>query len=167
VTNGFSIFKDKAQLELIRKLAAAKGVIIITDSDGAGFKIRSFLGGALPKDSVKHVYIPDVFGKEHRKDAPSKEGKLGVEGISKEILLKSFERAGVIFNEQSEPTRHITKVDLYEDGLTGGKNSHELRSNLLLKLDLPVRLSANALIDVLNAMISFEEYKLAVLELKT
>lgn len=161
-TNGFAIFKDKEQLRMIRKLALAKGVIIITDSDSAGFKIRSFLGGALPKDCVKHVYMPDIFGKERRKNAPSKEGKLGVEGIPKEAILKSLQNAGVLFSEVSEaaaPSRRITKTDFYEDGLTGGADSQRLRTLVLQKLDLPRRLSANAMLDVLNAMLSFEEYK--------
>jgi ribonuclease M5 len=161
-TGGFSIFSDREQLELIRKLAVSKGVIILTDSDGAGFKIRNFLGGALPKDRVRHVYIPDILGKERRKANPSKEGKLGVEGIPKEIIIKSLERAGVLFRETSMPSHRITKLDLYEDGLTGGFESVSLRRRLLVKLGLPERLSANMLVDVLNAMMSYEEYKEAL-----
>lgn len=161
-TGGFSIFKDKEQLEMIRKLAMTRGIIIMTDSDGAGFKIRSFLRGALPKDRVKNVYMPDILGKESRKSEPSKEGKLGVEGIPKEAIIKSLERAGVLFNETSSPTHRITKLDLYEDGLTGGTDSLTLRRSLLAKLGLPARLSANMLVDVLNAMMSYEEYKQAV-----
>jgi ribonuclease M5 len=158
-TGGFSIFKNREQLELIRKLARLKGVIIMTDSDGAGFKIRSFLSGALPKDRVRHVYIPDIFGKERRKAESSKEGKLGVEGIPREVIIKSLEKAGVLFNEADEPARRITKLDLYEDGLVGGKNSLPLRRMLLLRLGLPARLSSNMLVDVLNAMMNFDEYK--------
>jgi ribonuclease M5 len=163
-TGGFSIFKDKEQLELIRKLAMTKGVIIITDSDGAGFIIRNFLSGALPKDRVRHVYMPDIFGKERRKAEPSKEGKIGVEGISKEIIIKSLERAGVLFNETSKPTKRITKLDLYEDGFAGGVGSLEKRRKLLSRLGLPARLSSNMLVDVLNAMMSYEGYKQAVEE---
>jgi ribonuclease M5 len=161
-TGGFSIFKDKEQLELIRKLAMTKGVIIITDSDGAGFIIRNFLSGALPKDRVRHVYMPDIFGKERRKAEPSKEGKIGVEGIPKEIIIKSLERAGVLFNETSKPTKRITKLDLYEDGFSGGVGSLEKRRKLLSRLGLPARLSSNMLVDVLNAMMSYEGYKQAV-----
>jgi ribonuclease M5 len=131
----------------------------MTDSDGAGFKIRSFLSGALPKDRVRHVYIPDIFGKERRKAESSKEGKLGVEGIPREVIIKSLEKAGVLFNEADEPARRITKLDLYEDGLVGGKNSLPLRRMLLLRLGLPARLSSNMLVDVLNAMMNFDEYK--------
>ena len=158
-TGGFAIFRDKAQLELIRKIAQAKGVIIMTDSDGAGFKIRSFLGGALPKEQVRHVYMPDLFGKEHRKAQPSKEGKLGVEGIPKEVIIASLQRAGVLFQETGTPARRITKLDLYEDGLSGGEGSLLKRRVLLAKLGLPERLSANMLVDVLNAMMSYDEYK--------
>lgn len=164
-TGGFSIFKDREQLELIRKLADAKGVIIMTDSDGAGFKIRSFLRGALPKNRVWNVYIPDIYGKEHRKTLPSKEGKLGVEGIPKQEILKCLEQAGVLFDERIEPVRRITKADLYEDGLAGGEGSAAARRRLLDKLGLPARLSANSLLDVFNAMLSYEEYRQAVDEL--
>lgn len=165
-TNGFSIFKDKEKLDLIRRFAEKNGVLIITDSDAAGFKIRHFLGGALPKDKVKHAYIPDIFGKEPRKNSPSKEGKLGVEGIPADAVMKSLERAGVLFEETScDEKRRITKADLFEDGLTGSGNSALKRRKLLKKLDLPQRLSANALVDILNAIYSFEEYKKAVSEL--
>lgn len=158
-TNGFSIFNDKEKLALIRRLADKNGVLIITDSDAAGFKIRHFLGGALPTDEVKHAYIPDIFGKEPRKNAPSKEGKLGVEGIPAEIVMKSLERAGVLYDSSEEPKRRITKVDLYEDGFSGGEGSAEKRRRLLQKINLPARLSANGLLQVLNAILSFEQYK--------
>jgi ribonuclease M5 len=160
-TGGFSIFKNREQLELIRKLAVAKGVIIMTDSDRAGFMIRNFLSGALPKDRVRHVYIPDVKGQERRKSEPSKEGKLGVEGISKELITKSLERAGIPFNETVRPVRRITKLDLYEDGFAGGFKSLEKRRRLLTRLGLPLRLSSNMLVDVLNAMMSYDEYRQA------
>lgn len=161
-TNGFSIFNDREKLELIRKLADKNGVLIITDSDAAGFKIRHYLNGALPKDKVKHAYIPDIFGKEPRKSAPSKEGKLGVEGIPAEAVMRSLERAGVLFEETGESRRLITKVDFVEDGLSGGKDSSEKRRKLLELLDLPSRLSANGLLQVINAMMTYEEYKKAV-----
>jgi ribonuclease M5 len=164
-TKGFSIFKNKEQLELIRRLAASKGILIITDSDSAGFKIRSFLGGTIPKQQVKHAYIPDIFGKEQRKTQASKEGKLGVEGVPKIVILKSLENAGVLCAEISVPSKKISKTDLYEDGLTGGEGSFEKRQKLLRKLELPMRLSTNALLEVLNAMMDFDEYKRVTHEL--
>ena len=158
-TNGFSIFKDCEKLDLIRKLADKNGVLIITDSDAAGFKIRHFLSGALPPDKVKHAYIPDIYGKEPRKNAPSKEGKLGVEGVPAEAVMKSLERAGVLYEKKDAPRRNITKTDLYEDGLSGGAGSVSRRRELLSLLGLPQRLSANGLLQVLDATLSFEEYR--------
>jgi len=116
-TDGFGIFKDKEKQKLIKRLAQTRGIVILTDSDSAGFKIRSFIGGSVPKDSVIHAYIPDVFGKERRKDAPSKEGKLGVEGIDTEILLEALNRAGVTCESTQEKSRAVTVADLYEAGL--------------------------------------------------
>lgn len=163
-TNGFSIFKDKEKLDLIRRLAEKSGVLIITDSDAAGFKIRHYLNGALPKDKVKHAYIPDILGKEPRKSAPSKEGKLGVEGIPPDAVIKSLERAGVLFEETDNHSekRLVTKADLFEDGLTGGEGSVGKRKKLFSALNLPQRLSTNGLLDVINTIYSFEEYKEAV-----
>ena len=158
-TGGFAIFRNKELLKMIRKLADTKGVIIMTDSDAAGFKIRGYLSGALPKEKVKHVYIPDIMGKERRKVVASSEGKLGVEGIPVERLIQCLEKAGVLFDSTNKPTRRISKTDLYDDGLTGGENSRLLRQSLQKKLDLPVRLTANMLLEVLNAMLSYEEYK--------
>jgi ribonuclease M5 len=165
-TNGFSIFKDKEKLALIRKLCDKTGVLIITDSDAAGFKIRHFLGGALPKDKVKHAYIPDILGKESRKEAPSKEGKLGVEGIPVDAVLRCLECAGVLYEPAEKPRRLITKVDLYELGLSGGQDSASRRQKLLKKLDLPERLSANGLLQVLNVMLTYEEFEIAANELE-
>jgi len=164
-TNGFSIFNDREKLKLIRRLADKNGVLIITDSDAAGFKIRHYLGGALPRDKVKHAYIPDIFGKEPRKDAPSKEGKLGVEGIPADAVMRSLERAGVLYETADAPQTLITKADFYEDGLSGGKGSAARRQKLLALLDLPSRLSANGLLRVINAMMTFDEYKDAVAKL--
>lgn len=166
-TEGFGIFNNKEKQKLIRKLAEAKGLLILTDSDSAGFKIRSFIRGIVPAEQIKHAYIPDIFGKEKRKSEPSKEGKLGVEGVKKEILLDSLEKAGVFCEETDEEAkREITKLDLYEDGLTGRENSDALRKKLLLHLDLPERLTSNALIQVLNTFLTFDEYKNAVKEIK-
>lgn len=164
-TNGFSIFKDREKLSLIRRMAEKNGVLIITDSDAAGFKIRHYLSGALPQDRVRHVYIPDIFGKEPRKNAPSKEGKLGVEGIPASAVMKSLERAGVLCEEAGQPRRRVEKADLFEDGLSGGEGSAERRRRLLQELDLPARLSSNGLLQVINSIYSFEEYKAAVARL--
>lgn len=158
-TNGFGIFKDKEKMELIRRLAPERGILILTDSDSAGFKIRSYIGGSIPKKFVKHAYIPDVFGKEKRKTEYSKEGKIGVEGIEKDTILKALKAAGVTADEVPERNRLITKLDLYEDGFTGGQNSSERRLKLLKVLNLPERLSTNALIDILNCIIDYKDYQ--------
>lgn len=127
-TNGFGIFKDKEKQALIRLLAEKRGIIVLTDSDGAGFKIRSFISGIVPPDRVTHVYTPDIFGKERRKERPSKEGKLGVEGIETRILLEALKKSGVTVEEgekEEAPKRLITSADFYEDGLSGGKQLGE------------------------------------------
>ena len=157
-TNGFSVIKDKEKIELIRYFAKKKGIIILTDSDSAGFKIRNYIKGAVKDGKITNVYIPDVFGKEKRKTAPSKEGKLGVEGIDKEILLKAFEKAGILSSETTEKRDPITKIDLYEAGLTGGKNSSEKRKAVLKRLDMPQLLTTNSMLEILNTMMSREEF---------
>ncbi len=161
-TDGFGIFKNKEKMALIRRLAQTRGIVILTDSDSAGFKIRSYIGGSLPQEQVIHAYIPDITGKERRKNAPSQEGKLGVEGMSARVLMECLERAGVTCEETVEPGRKITKNDLYEDGLSGRPNSLILRKKLLAQLQLPERLSSNALLQVLNVFMTYEEYKQAV-----
>lgn len=157
-TNGFSVIKDKEKIELIRYFAKKKGIIILTDSDSAGFKIRNYIKGAVQEGKITNVYIPDIFGKEKRKTAPSKEGKLGVEGIDKEILLKAFEKAGILSSETTENRDPITKIDLYEAGLTGGKNSSEKRKAVLKRLDMPQLLTTNSMLEILNTMMSREEF---------
>lgn len=157
-TDGFAVFKDKEKQRLIRKLAQTKGIVILTDSDSAGFKIRSFIGGSVPKDSVYHAYIPDVFGKERRKDTPSKEGKLGVEGLDADVLLDSLTRAGVICEQTQEQTRRVTVTDLYEAGLTGQKESSVLRKKFLKSLSLPERLSTSALVQMINIFMTYDEF---------
>ncbi len=161
-TGGFGVFSDGEKLALLRRLAEKRGVIILTDSDGAGFVIRSYLKGALPMGNVKQAYIPDIPGKERRKRTASREGKLGVEGMSPEVILQSLRRAGATFEgenpELPEPERPpITKADLYEWGLTGTQDASERRRTLLRRLKLPEKLSANALLDVLNALYGREE----------
>ena len=157
-TEGFGIFKNKEKQKLIRKLAEKKGVVILTDSDSAGFVIRNFITSIVPNEYITNVYIPDIFGKEKRKTVPSKEGKLGVEGIDKEILLKAFEKAGILSSETPENRDPITKIDLFEAGLTGGQNSAEKRKEVLKKLDMPQLLTTNSMLEILNTMMSREEF---------
>ena len=150
-TDGFSLFSDKQRLTLLRRLAGERGLVILTDSDGGGFVIRNFLRGAIPTEQVKHAYIPDIFGKEKRKSSPSKEGKLGVEGMSPEIILQALRRAGVTVDEEAAaPRPGLSMADLYALGLSGGPGSAALRKKLLQKLKLPEHLTAKALLDVLN-----------------
>ena len=153
---GFSVFNDKEKLAFLRRLANERGLIVLTDSDGAGFVIRNHLKGALPKDKVKQAYIPDVMGKERRKRHAGKEGKLGVEGMKPEVLLEVLRKAGATFLDeetdapvQKEP---LTKADLFELGLTGGTDSSEKRQALLKKLGLPSKLTANGLLEALNLL---------------
>lgn len=160
VTNGFGIFKDEEKLELIRYYARKTGIIILTDSDSAGFQIRNHIKGAVKNGKIYNVYIPDIMGKEKRKVKPSAEGKLGVEGVEKKIILKAFENAGITASESSDNSiPEITKTDLYMLGLSGGNNSSILRKKLLAYLKLPSLLSANSMLEVLNTMISYDELK--------
>ena len=157
-TSGFGIFKDKAQMTLLRRVAETRGLIVFTDADGAGFVIRNHIKSAVPGKYLKHAYTPDVFGKERRKAAPGKEGKLGVEGMSREIILDALRKAGAtIEGEDSVPENQITKQDLMKLGLSGGPNSSELRLKLLKKLNLPERMSPNAMLQALNLLYSLEE----------
>lgn len=159
-TRGFGVMHDKALLELLRKAARTTGLIIFTDSDGAGFVIRNFLKGALPKEGVLHAYIPDIPGKEKRKRAPGKEGLLGVEGMTKEILLSALENAGADLGGEAEkrPGDTITKFDLYTAGLSGKPDSAAKRAAFLEKLRFPAHMSANALLDALNLLYTREEF---------
>ena len=160
-TKGFGIFKDEERLGLLRRLAAERGLIILTDSDGAGFVIRNFLKGAIDPALVKHAYVPDLMGKERRKRQPGKEGKLGVEGMRPEVLEQALRRAGAtVLEEESaaNPGAPITKADLYAAGLTGAPDSAARRKTLLRRLDLPEHLAANAMLSVLNALYTREEF---------
>lgn len=157
-TDGFGIFRDKELQRLIRMLAEKRGILVLTDSDSAGFKIRSFIGSTVDKKYIKHAYIPDIFGKEKRKTEPSKEGKLGVEGVSEEVIMQALANAGVLFENSQSPERPITKLDLYEFGFTGGENSSEKRAALLKYYALPSRLTANALVTVLNCITTYERF---------
>lgn len=156
-TDGFSIFKDKKKLTFIKKLALERGIVVLTDSDHAGFMIRSHISSAVPKSRIKNVYIPDVFGKEKRKAAPSKEGKIGVEGMSTEVILNAFEKAGVTASKVA-CDNPVTTADFFELGLTGGANSKEKRKALCAELDLPEFLSVSSLISCINNMMSKEEF---------
>ena len=156
-TNGFAIFKDKSKLSFIKKLAKERGIIILTDSDHAGFMIRNYISSGVPKEQIKNVYIPDIFGKEKRKDTPSKEGKLGVEGMTKEVILASFEKAGVS-STSSVCDNPITTVDFYDLGLTGGVNSKAKRKAVCKVLDLPEFLSTSSLISCINNFMTKEEF---------
>ncbi len=158
-TGGFAIFNDRDKMELIRRLAAKRGVIILTDSDGAGFLIRSKLSQCLPPGQVKHAYIPDIYGKERRKAKPSKEGKLGVEGMTLETLRDCLIRAGAIIEGApgGDAPQELTKADLFELGLSGGESSADRRKALQRRLKLPERLSANGLLQALRALYTREE----------
>ena len=157
-THGFGIFSDKKQLNLIRSLARTRGIIILTDSDGAGFVIRNYLKGAITCGVVRHAYIPDIFGKERRKVCASAEGKLGVEGIPDDIIAEAVKSAGAE-PAVREDGKKITKVDLFEDGLNGCPDSAARRAVLLRHLSLPEHLSVNALCDVLNSIMTVDQYK--------
>ena len=158
VTNGFGIFKDKKRLALIQKLAAEGPVALLTDSDRAGFLIRGHLAGAIPKASIIQLYTPEIYGKEKRKAHPSAEGKLGVEGMASDLLLKLLDDAGLLEDSvpAADPLR-ITKADLYRLGLSGRDDSAKKRSILLQELDLPQGLSANALPGILSRLMPLGE----------
>lgn len=156
-TNGFGIFKDAELLGLIRYYAKTTGILILTDSDRAGFRIRGYLRGAISEGNIRNIYIPDVFGKEKRKAKPSAEGKLGVEGIDADILREAFRKAGVL-TEESQRSDPITKTDLYLAGLSGTPDCAEQRRALQRRLGLPSQLTAASLLEVLNAMMTREEF---------
>ncbi len=159
-TSGFGIFNDREKQSLIRRMAEARGIVVLTDPDGAGFVIRNFIKGCVDPKLVKHAYIPDVPGKERRKSAPSKEGKLGVEGMRPEMLVEALRRAGATFENGDAPDtkERITKADMYAKGLSGTPESAGARKELLVKLRLPARLTATGLLDVLNAIMTREEF---------
>ena len=159
-TSGFGIFKDGERMNLLRRLAEKRGLIVLTDPDGAGFVIRGHLRGSIPPEQVKHAYVPDIYGKERRKRRGGKEGKLGVEGMRPQVLEAALRRAGATFldgHEAAPAGRPITKADLFVLGLSGGSGAAERRRDLLRRLELPEHLSANALLEVLNALYTREE----------
>lgn len=159
---GFAVFNDREKLAFLRRLAEQRGLIVLTDSDGAGFVIRNYLKGALPRDRVKQAYIPDIPGKERRKRTPGKEGKLGVEGMKPAVLLEALRRAGATFaDEETVGERRkdpITKADLFALGLTGGTDSAAKRRALLKRMDLPEHLTPNGMLEALNLLYGREEF---------
>ena len=162
VTNGFCVFSDDRILESIKKMADETEIVILTDSDSAGFKIRNYIKQSLPKEMVKHAYVPDVHGKEKRKREPGKEGLLGVEGIKDDIILDSLKKAGCTIDGSAtagKEGREITKADLYKAGLSGREGSSEKRNNALAhSLGIPMKISANMLLDLLNRLLSYDEF---------
>ena len=158
-TNGFRVFSDKEKQALIRDIAAKRGILVLTDSDGAGFVIRNFLRGAVPKEQIKHFYIPQIEGKEPRKSKGGREGLLGVEGVSDEIIIAAIRKSGAaIIGEEAAFRGDITKAELCELGLTGGENAAKNRKRLLEHLGLPTYLSTNAMLTAINCLYSFEEF---------
>lgn len=159
-TSGFGVFNDREKQKLLRSLAEARGLVVLTDSDGAGFVIRNFIKGCVDPKYVKNAYIPDVPGRERRKSAPSREGTLGVEGMRPEVLLEALRRAGATFEDgkTENAARRITKADMYARGLSGGPDSAEKRARLIAELGLPQRLTASGLLDVLNALTTREKF---------
>lgn len=164
-TNGFRIFKDKEKVNLIKQLAQKQGIIILTDSDSAGFLIRNHLRGIVPQEQIKNAYIPQIKGKEKRKDHPSKEGTLGVEGVDEDIILKALQNAGAVCNKEKQEL--ITKTDLFNLGLTGGEKSSILRTALLKELKLPHYMSAKAMLEVLNTVTTPKELYTLVERIKS
>lgn len=159
-TSGFGIFNDAEKRKLLQTMAEARGLIVLTDSDGAGFVIRNYIKGCVDPKLVKHAYIPDIYGKERRKSVPSREGKLGVEGMKPQVLLDALIRAGATFDdeENKKTAPRISKADMYARGLSGREGSAEKRAQLIKQLGLPERLTADGLLDVLNATMSREEF---------
>lgn len=157
-TSGFGIFKDKDQQRLLRQIAAKRGLIVFTDSDGAGFVIRNFLKGLIPASQLKHAYIPDIPGKERRKASAGKEGLLGVEGMTPQIILDALRRSGATIEGESElQSSAITKQDFMALGLSGGAGSSEKRASLMAKLGFPKHMSSNALLQAVNLLYTLPE----------
>lgn len=163
-TNGFGIYNDKAKLKFIKRLADERGIIVLTDSDHSGFQIRHYLSSGVPKDKIKHIYIPDIYGKEKRKKEPSKEGKLGVEGMSEKLLLDLFHKANICA-ENVVLENPVTNFDLYDMGFSGTPNAKENKKKLLKALDLPEFLSTNSLLSYINSSMTRDDFISLVSEL--
>ncbi len=165
-TNGFRIFKNKNQVEMIKRLSNTNGILILTDSDAAGFMIRNHIKNIAPNGNIKQAYIPDIYGKEKRKEKPSKEGKLGVEGVSQSVIIDAIIKSGAIIEDMQDNIKQenrdakvISKLDFFEDGLSGGEKSKEKRLEFIKYLNLPEHLSTNSLLEVVNNIITYDEYK--------
>ena len=165
-TGGFRIFNDKAKQSMIRKLGQKNGVIVLTDSDSAGFVIRNFLKSILPSEKIKHAYIPEILGKEKRKEKASKEGLLGVEGVEVEIIKKALDML-ITENKSSCNSLKVTKSVFFADGFTGRENSSIKRNALIEKLKLPKYITTNALLEYINIVLDFETYKLYLDEINS
>ncbi len=166
-TDGFAIFKDREKQRLIRFLAQNRGIIIMTDSDSAGFQIRSFVNSIVKNGNIKNVFIPDIYGKEKRKSEASKEGKLGVEGMKNDVITAALEKAGVLCSENEKSClAEITHTDFFCDGISGGENSSEIRKRLAMHLQLPSKISSSQLLKIINSYMTYEEYKEAVANVK-
>lgn len=157
VTNGFGIYKDADTVALVRHYAETSGLVILTDSDSAGFRIRGHIKSIVPKGDIVNVYIPEIFGKEKRKAAPSKEGLLGVEGVPADIIREAFEKAGIVGETVSDKEK-ITKMDFYDVGLSGGQDSSRRRRLMCQRLGLPLKLTANALLEIVNSMLDRQQF---------
>lgn len=164
-TNGFRIFQDAEKVALLRELAKRTGLVVLTDSDAAGFRIRNYLKGCIREGRIYHAYIPEVLGKEKRKAKPSAAGMLGVEGVPAQAIRKALERAGISAGEGPR-LRPVTKADFVQDGLSGAGGSQQRRVELLRQLDLPRYLSANSLLEIINTLYTYDEYKQLVYNLK-
>ena len=165
-TEGFGVFKDKEKQELLRTLGEKRGLLVLTDGDSAGMLVRNYIRNIVPAEQITDVYVPDLYGKEKRKDKPSKEGKLGVEGIPDDILIEALKKAGVTEEGDVRPAvsneRLITRMDFYRDGLAGGPNSKAKRLALQSALGLPERMTGKQLLRIINMMVSYDEYRALV-----
>ncbi|MBO6153031.1 MAG: DUF4093 domain-containing protein [Clostridia bacterium] len=165
-TEGFGVFKDKEKQELLRTLGEKRGLLVLTDGDSAGMLIRNYIRNIVPAEQITDVYVPDLYGKEKRKDKPSKEGKLGVEGIPDDILIEALKKAGVTEEGDVRPAvsneRLITRMDFYRDGLAGGPNSKAKRLALQSALGLPERMTGKQLLRIINMLVSYDEYRALV-----
>lgn len=164
-TNGFGLYRDKNKRKLIKLFSEKTGIIILTDSDSAGFQIRNYIKSFVDVSTITNVYIPDIFGKEKRKNKPSKEGKLGVEGIPQELLTKALEKT--IYISEDKKDRFLTSADLYNLGLSGTRSSKKKRKALIKELDLPEHLSTKSFLDVINNCFTSEEFKKALDKIST
>lgn len=169
VTGGFTVYKSKAMIKTIQRLAEATGVVILTDSDSAGFRIRNYIKQSVRAGTVLHAYVPDIYGKEKRKRVPGKEGLLGVEGMTEEVILDALIKSGAsVDGTRTEPkrARAITKADMMKAGLSGGEGSKELRTRLCRELGIPMKISANMLLDMLNRLLDYDEFEAMTNELR-